>query len=256
MNSYILIVIITAVFVVFSGLFGAFLYFRLRKKPIEWKAHIYESSKERLTTTLDHKGNVVTDYGDLYGLTKVDDDVVQRIETKDNKVHYYLKKAQREISQVNTNVILNKKTNEVIVVRKDDEYVLAIPAINPDNVILFETIPHDVKNLMRSELTIRSQQYKDQLTGWASVAPYVMGAVAFFSIVMLVFVVGKFSVDIYEARIEHDTMISDQGTKIAQIMENAVSIATKQVNNKIDPKPNINVPNASTEVKPQTIGVI
>jgi len=209
----------------FGGTVGTFFYLRFRRPTQQWKCHIFEKTKERMSSTVDERGKIIYDYGDLYGVTKTGNDILERKETKDGKTHFWLKKNDREIQNVGTDCIIDKNTKEIIILKHDDEFSLIRPVINHEKIMLFEVVPHDVKNLMRSEMTYRSQQYKDQLTGWSAIAPYVFGAIAFFSIVMLVFVIVNGATKIQEMHNEREEKLDVQSLQIAQIMQDAVYIA-------------------------------
>jgi hypothetical protein len=196
------------------------LYFTNRdNKKFSYKATIFTCSSETLPPKKDKDGKVIFDYGDFNYTYKSDMDYVDVIVTEDNKKHYLLRKAKREITSVDQRALLNPLSQEVIVVKFGDEYYLVQPSINKDKIFEFDAIPHDVKNLLRSEISIRNERYKNKMKGLLAYLPFILGIILVIGMVGTISIIGNIFKDLYAQQTTVNTYIADQNQQITGNMK-------------------------------------
>jgi hypothetical protein len=214
---------------------------------------VFKASSETLPSKRDTSGNIIYDYGDFNYTYKVSEDTLETIETPDHKEHYWLKKGQKEVTKVDHSALISPAVREVIVVDYGGEYYLVQPSVNKDKIMEFDPLPHDVKNLMRSEISLRKDRYKQKQKGLLAAMPWIFGIVAIIGIIGILITVGNGLRDFYKERAATQEFIAQQNKEAAEIVRDAVYIVKGYADPSGSKPPDLNKKPA--QKKPPGVGV-
>lgn len=183
-----LVFVIGAVITAVGG--GGFwlLWLLTRPKKMSWKAMVYQISDGVKPPRRDKFGKVLSEIplSDLRPYTK---DVIVREEKGSGNVIFRLVKMGKAVPAVTSDTVdyWGEKDKVVSVLMVGDSCTLLKKGYNRDAGVLFEPMPHDRVNLIKSEMEIARERTKEKKDILEAITPWIVVGISMLSLVAIAY---------------------------------------------------------------------
>jgi len=248
MNTLALIGIVVATIIIISLGGGGFYLFwlRTRQKKETWNAKIYQLSSG-IRKPLDQQGRLRSDIN-LQDLRPYALDTLEKVEKDHGITIYRLQKLNKVTPPVDSASVdyWGEGKKEVSLVLIGDSLTILKKGYDKESgEMIFDPMPHDRVNIIKSETAIRKERHLKEKDIVAAITPWVMMGIMVFAVLGNAYISGSAAVKISEnnkaaaqnyAKVCEGAKLTSQSTKNAEKIQ---KIQPGSNNNQADKLPTI-----------------
>lgn len=197
-NILVLIAVIISVIVV-GGLAGYFLWIKTRPKKIIWKANVYQLGEGIRPPIMDKKGKIISDIK-LRDLRPYTMDILEKLEKDHGVVIYRLVKLNKVTPQVTSDCVdyWGEKDKRVSVLLHEDTCTLLKKGYDNDASLVFNPMPHDRTNMIKSEIAIRKDRLHKEKDILQAITPWIITGICIIGLIGISYILGSSFVEMSE----------------------------------------------------------
>lgn len=218
MVNLLVVVIATTVITIIGGGFGYFIWLMTRAKKMYWKANVYQLSDGVQAGIKDKFGNIVSDVHlkDMRPYTK---DVIEKVfKKKSGMTIFRLQKLDKTVDGVPSHTVdhWGEKNNEVdVLLEGETATVMSKGYDSKSGKIIFNPMPHDRINLIKSEQELKKNRLKNEKDILEAITPWVIAGICMFGLIAIAFIMVDGFTKISENILEGEEIIAETlGKKI------------------------------------------
>lgn len=235
-------VIVTLIVLGVGGAGAYLVWLKTRPKKEVWKAKVYQLSEGVREPKKDSEGNVISDVR-LQELKPYAKDVIEKINKEAGIIVYRLQKLNKPVPAVTSDVVdyWGDENKEVMVLMVGDTLTLLKKGYDKKvGEIIFQPMPHDRINMIKSEMAIRKDRLQKEKDILQAITPWIVAGILMLGLVSISYVIIDGYIEVAEKNEGMMTFSTQQMVKIEEMRQGRIQTDTnlgKQDDSNNEPPP-------------------